>query len=208
MKMLNLLPTNLVDSYDIINSLDLVTQQIINKKNINDFITAINNSIPDKCTTDYTIYLFNRKKYRVNRSRFLKDIHKTPYQAMILWTSYRDILEFYELTDRVFLKWNKDTEMYEGDIFNVYRSYTSSRINNDFDDENESTETHHVKEEKKDPPTEDLNKKIADKMMDDQDRLYEYMKKRREAVKEEQQENEQKTDSPTVVEVDVVSNLV
>jgi len=114
---MNLLPKTVYDAYKLVCDLEIVTHSIITKKGIDEFVDFINSSIPSKYTPDYTIYLFNRKKYKVNRWKFLKDINKSPYQGMILWTSYKDILEFFDLTGKIFLKWNKEISLYEGDMY-------------------------------------------------------------------------------------------
>ncbi len=55
-----------------------------------------------------------RGMYLNDKEKFLNHIcGMNHYEAMILWTDYDDILQFFELTGTIFLGWNKSVNKYQ-----------------------------------------------------------------------------------------------
>lgn len=111
-----MLPKQLLNSYSQIQSCDLVANNSITPNSVKAFVDAINHAIPAPSNPMfYSIYRFNRSKYLADKQRFLADIKSfEPYDAMILWTDFKDILEHFSLTGKIFLGWNKSTSRYRG----------------------------------------------------------------------------------------------
>lgn len=187
---MSILPEFLLNAYDSIYDSDIVKNKNITVKTIDEFVYFLNQSIPKKYTPEYTIYLFNRTKYKVNRWKFIKDIHDTPYKSMILWTNYKEILKHFDLVQRFYLKWDKESNQYVGDLYDPSKS---------FKQESEETNVEDIKNNKEEVPSStegdvemDDQEKIEE-YMDDQDRLFEYMqKKKKEMLESQEKESKEK----------------
>ena len=109
------IPRQLVKSCDIIRDSKLVVTKVASDENLKEFGKAINNAIPDETNQiSYMIYKFMRGMYLRNKPKFIQYIMGMQhYEAMILWTDYDDILQYFELTGVVFLGWNKSVNKYQ-----------------------------------------------------------------------------------------------
>lgn len=109
------LPHQLTKSFEIINSSQLVINKVPNDENLKEFGKAINNAIPDQTNqVSYMIYKFMRGAYLSDKPRFIEYIKSLPnYNAMILWTDYDDILNYFDLNNVIFLGWNKVVNKYQ-----------------------------------------------------------------------------------------------
>lgn len=109
------IPRQLVKSFDIIRNCKLVVSKDPSEDNLKEFGKAMNNSIPDDSNQiSYMIYKFMRGMYLRNKPKFIQYImNMQHYEAMILWTDYDDILNYFELTGVVFLGWNKSVSKYQ-----------------------------------------------------------------------------------------------
>lgn len=109
------LPSQLIQSFANINSLPLVSGDIT-RDNVVAFVNLLNNSIPTQLNPiAYSIYRFNRKRYLTDKTRFISEIKDfEPYNAMILWTDFQDILSFFNLDGKIFLGWDKTKNRYRG----------------------------------------------------------------------------------------------
>ena len=109
------LPRQLIQSFEDIKSSQLIAGNIT-KENVQSFVDLINKAIPSPVNSiSYTLYRFNRGKYLLDKSRFVNDIKDfSPYDAMILWTDFSDILEFFKLNGKIFLGWDRGTNRYRG----------------------------------------------------------------------------------------------
>lgn len=109
------IPRQLVKSFETISNCKLVLTKIANEDNLKEFGKAMNNAIPD--TTNQIsnmIYKFMRGMYLSDKQKFIdhiKSLHH--YEAMILWTNYEDILTYFDLTNVIFLGWNKTVNKYQ-----------------------------------------------------------------------------------------------
>ncbi len=111
------LPKHLIHSFEQIKSSPIIFGNIT-KDTVQLFVDILNNAIPSPMNpVAYTIYRFNRSKYIANKERFLNDIKNfKPYDAMILWTDFKDILSFFNLEGKIFLGWDKKNNKYRGFI--------------------------------------------------------------------------------------------
>ena len=111
------LPKQLIHSFEKIKSSQLVTGTLT-AESVQTFADLINRSIPSQTNSiSYSIYRFNRTKYIADRARFVNDIKLfQPYDALILWTDYQDILSFFKLDTKIFLGWDKRTNRYRAHI--------------------------------------------------------------------------------------------
>ncbi len=111
------LPLSLIEAFAQIQASDLVSGTITNTE-VQKFVKLLNSAIPSKDRVAlYSIYRFNRNKYFADKKRFLLDIKSFhPYEAMILWTDYDDILSFFNLTRKIFLGWDKVKMRYRGHV--------------------------------------------------------------------------------------------
>ena len=175
------LPKQLFKSYTAISNCDLIVNFRINNTTIEEFVTELNKAIPIKSNIlAFTIYKFNRNKYLANKQKFIDDIVGTPYyENMILWTDYNDILKYFNLTDKIFLGWDKYT--------NHYKAYPPKQIEPvEF---TASAETSIVNQDIIDncnKNTNDVDKSNVDQFeegMDDYDRLFAHIQERKKKLK-------------------------
>lgn len=194
--MMSILPEFLLNSYENLYSCELVRFKIINPDTIAEFVNILNTAIPKKYTAEYTIYLFNRTKYKINRWKFIKDINDSPYKSMVLWTNYKEILRHFDLVQKFYLKWDKELNIYTGDLYDPTKHTQQEHETNFKEKLQEENTTESLKEDNVDTTT-NLNEKSetekkVEEYMDDQDRLIEYMQKRkRELEKKESQKCEE-----------------
>lgn len=109
------IPRQLVKSFEIIKDCKLVVTKDPTEDNLKEFGKAMNNAIPDQANQiSFMIYKFMRGMYLSDKEKFLNHIcGMNHYEAMILWTDYDDILQFFELTGTIFLGWNKSVNKYQ-----------------------------------------------------------------------------------------------
>jgi hypothetical protein len=199
------LPKQLFKSYTAISNCDLIVNLRINNTTIEEFVIELNKSIPIKSNVlAFTIYKFNRNKYLSNKQKFIDDIVGTPYyENMILWTDYNDILKYFNLTDKIFLGWDKYTNRYkayppkQSDTTSTSKVILKSKLTNIVEDANEDI---HVNIETKHVANQDVvvidnyeeSKIDKDKLsavdqfeqgMDDYDRLFAHMQERKKNLK-------------------------
>ena len=107
----------LIECFEDIKSSSLANG-VIRQESIRDFVDILNRAIPSQFNTAlYTIYRFNRSKYLLNKAKFVAEIKDfAPYDAMILWTDFSDILAFFGLVGKIFLGWDKKNNHYRGFI--------------------------------------------------------------------------------------------
>jgi uncharacterized short protein YbdD (DUF466 family) len=163
----------------------LIVNFRINNTTIEEFVTELNKAIPIKSNIlAFTIYKFNRNKYLANKQKFIDDIVGTSYyENMILWTDYNDILKYFNLTDKIFLGWDKYT--------NHYKAYPPKQIESTV-----STETCVVNQDiviidNYNETTNDVDQSNVDQSnvdqfeegMDDYDRLFAHMQERKKKLK-------------------------
>ena len=105
----------MVKSFEIIKDCKLVVSKDPTEDNLKEFGKAMNNAIPDQTNQiSFMIYKFMRGMYLSDKEKFLTHIcGMNHYEAMILWTDYDDILQFFELTGTIFLGWNKSVNKYQ-----------------------------------------------------------------------------------------------
>ena len=103
----------LVECFNEIRSSKIVLGKV-DKTSVQDFVELLNRSIPSQLNTAlYAVYRFNRSKYLTDKSKFVEDIKGFhPYDAMILWADFGDILSFFGLTGKIFLGWDKNKNRY------------------------------------------------------------------------------------------------
>lgn len=205
---MSILPEFLLNAYDSICDSDIVKNKNITLSTIEEFVYYLNHSIPKKYTPEYTIYLFNRTKYKVNRWKFIKDIHDTPYKSMILWTNYKEILKHFDLVQRFYLKWDKETNQYIGDLYDPSKSYKKDNDSVEMNlsvTENETKHEDTIKDKNEDKNKdnnidqeeeneEEVNihdQKKIEEYMDDQDRLLAYMQKKKKEMQEKMKATEE-----------------
>lgn len=111
------LPKQLITSFEEIKSSPL-TSGHITKENVQFFVDTLNKAIPSSSNPiAHTLYRFNRTKYISDKERFVNDIKDfKPYESMILWLDFKDILSFFKLEDKIFLGWDKSTNRYRAFI--------------------------------------------------------------------------------------------
>ena len=180
------LPKQLIQSFEDIKSLHLVLGELT-QANVQLFVDLLNKSIPSPMNPmAYTLYRFNRSKYISNKQKFLDDIKNfAPYDSMILWTDFKDILTFFKLDGKIFLGWDKNNNRYRGFILaeppqQIKILRRGEKLSSLEDLKNEKwpgkiNETHFI-----DVAKETIN--LQDSIDDDMDRIYLHMQDRLLAV--------------------------
>ena len=109
------LSKQLISSFETIKVCPLVSGDIT-KDNVREFVDLLNRAIPSPLNPmAYTLYRFNRTKYITDKQKFVADIKGfQPYESMILWLDFKDILEFFKLDGKIFLGWDKKNNRYRG----------------------------------------------------------------------------------------------
>lgn len=143
------LPKQLAESYEKIKLLNI--HESLTKESVQVFVDILNQAIPSAMSpVVYAIYRFNRTKYLANPSRFVSEISGFhPYDSMILWTDFKDILSAFKLDGKIFLGWDRASNRYRGHIL--------------------------TKPTVVDKPTAE---DFSDDMDEDMDRVYDYMQRR------------------------------
>lgn len=161
------LPNQLLDSFIEISSSPIINGEITNN-NVQLFVNALNRAIPSSLNVSmYAVYRFNRSKYLLDKSRFVSEIKDfCPFDAMILWTDFGDILSYFKLTGKIFLGWDKNK--------NRYRGFISSS-----DTPNQHTPVNILRKGEKLQPQVSANTMTTLEAMEDEtDRVYDYMQRR------------------------------
>jgi hypothetical protein len=164
------LPKQLIDSFAEINASPLVNG-VITKENVQSFVDALNHAIPSSLNVSmYAIYRFNRSKYLLDKPRFVSEIKGfSPFESMILWTDFNDILAHFKLSGKIFLGWDKNKNRYRGFIL------SSST-------EADTPVNILRKGEKLQPQVSSNTMTTLESMENDTDRVYDYMQKRMAAI--------------------------
>ncbi len=172
-----MLPKRLVQSFQNIKLGKLVAGGDVSQENISDFVENLNAAIPIPSNSNaYSVYRFNRFKYSADKERFMKDIEGfQPYEAMVLWTDYTDILKYFKLTGKIFLGWDKRNNRYRAYVFNPVPAAATSTEN---DAETDEPVSEPVRPDSPEPKKERSIEEAFDKEVDDTTRLFEYMQKR------------------------------
>jgi hypothetical protein len=157
------LPKYLIESLRELQGSEIVLG-VVTAQTINSFVDMLNNCIPlPSHLAVYSLYKFNRTKYLYNRERFVSDIVGLgPYEAMILWTDFKDILSYFGLTGKMFLGWDKRANRYRGSVLKTPPSQPAPM-------------KEVVEHQAADVPAEI---KVAEAMDDDMVRVYDLMQKR------------------------------
>jgi hypothetical protein len=166
------LPKYLTESLRELQSSEIVAG-VVTTQTINSFVDVLNNSIPSPSHPAlYSLYKFNRTKYLYDRERFVSDIAGLgPYEAMILWTDFKDILSYFGLTEKMFLGWDKRTNRYRGSVLKTPPAQPIQILRRD--DVVLTSEV--VAHQATDVPAE---VKVAEAMDDDMVRVYDLMQRR------------------------------
>jgi hypothetical protein len=153
----------------------------------------------------YTLYRFKRTKYIAEKEKFIADnTDYQPYEALILWLDFKDILTFFKLDGKIFLGWDKTNNRYRAFILSEPTTQTQIRILRrgenirSIEDKNEtlltSIDEQHFIEPKCDPaevqercdPAEVQERcdpaEVQEAIDDDMDKLYIHMQGRLMAV--------------------------
>ncbi len=173
------LPKLLIESFAEIKASPLVRGEIT-KENVHEFAERLNRAIPSSLNVSmYAIYRFNRSKYLTDKSRFVSEIKDfAPYDAMILWTDFNDILAFFNLTGKIFLGWDKNKNRYRAFILPANSAPSPVETPADVAPVNILR-----KGEKLAKVMESDNLMSLDAMESDNDRVFDYMQQRIEAFK-------------------------
>ncbi len=109
------LPNQLIKSFEAIKTLPLLKGDF-SHETVQSFVKELNFAIPSPLNpVSFAIYRFNRTKYLLNKARFVSEINTfSPYDAMILWTDFKDILQYFGLEGKIFLGWDKVNKRYRG----------------------------------------------------------------------------------------------
>lgn len=107
------LPKQLIDSFTEIKKSRAV-QNDFSEDALQEFASILNRAIPSPLNSSaYAVYRFNRFKYLANKDRFIADIKDfQPYDSLILWTDFGNILEYFNLKQKFFLGWDKMKNKY------------------------------------------------------------------------------------------------
>lgn len=162
------LPKQLIDSFSEITQSPIVNG-VITKENVQSFVDCLNRAIPSSLNVSmYAVYRFNRSKYLLDKPRFVSEIKEfSPFDAMILWTDFSDILSYFKLTGKIFLGWDKNKNRYRGFILSP----------------NTNTPVNILRKGEKLQPQPSTNTMTTlESMENDTDRVYDYMQKRMAAV--------------------------
>ena len=111
------LPKQLIQSFEDIKT-SLLVSGVLTKENVQLFVDNLNRAIPPTSNAiSYAIYRFNRSLYIADNQKFLDHIKGMgSYESMILWTDFKDILDFFKLTGKIFLGWDKVNSRYRAFI--------------------------------------------------------------------------------------------
>lgn len=173
------LPKQLTQSFDEINASPLIAGSIT-KKDVQLFVDCINRAIPSpRNPMLYSVYRFNRTKYIADKERFVNDIKGfSPYEAMILWTDFKDILSFFQLENKIFLGWDKANNRYRGFALSSEQSVRVLRRGETLSDV--ATQTDQPVDTTQPSQIDDHD--VHEGMDDDMHRVYEYMRRAQERI--------------------------
>ncbi len=107
------LPKHLVEAFQSITHSRVVSGDL-SRDALREFVDLLNDAIPSAYNASaYSVYRFNRVKYLTDKERFIADIKDfPPYDALVLWTDYSNILEHFGLVGKIFLGWDKMRNRY------------------------------------------------------------------------------------------------
>lgn len=183
------LPNQLLQSFDEIKQCDLVLG-FISKTNVHNFVNLLNRAIPSSLNPiAFTIYRFNRSMYLRDKKKFIeyiKDFDK--FQAMILWTDFNDILEYFNLVGKIFLGWDKSR--------NQYRAFIVQSKESNYSDTQDSRNNQHIDESKSDseskPNSVPVKPEDINELDNELDRVYAHMAERMIKIGQEMYNQESK----------------
>ena len=166
------LPKQLLISFEKIKKSKLVSG-VATKDTVQEFIYYLNEAIPSfKNISGYAVYRFARTAYHADKNKFLnyiKEFH--PYDAMVLWTDYQDILTMFDLNGKIFLGWDKNNNRYRGFVLTKDESTQTSDGESPL--QNSPPSNQETQEE-----VMSSGKSIPDQIDNDMDRIYDYMQER------------------------------
>ena len=174
------LPKQLIQSFEDIRK-SLLVSGVVTKENVQVFVDNLNRAIPPSSNAiSYAIYRFNRSLYIADNQKFLDHIKGLGlYESMILWTDFKNILDFFNLTGKIFLGWDKVNSRYRAFI----RAEPPKQVRILRRGENirdTDTPLSPATKEKSDSLIPELlpDTKLEDAMESEMDRVYDYMQSR------------------------------
>lgn len=177
----------LLQSFDELQTSSLVLGSLT-KESVNEFVSILNRAIPSPYNPmEYAVYKFNRSKYLCDKPRFLNDIKNFyPYHSMILWADYEDILDAFNLKNKIFLGWDKSSNRYRGYVLNTMNKKDSFIVLED--DEIPILRKGQTVESVKAPSPEPKQEPKPDDIINgnDMDRVYDYMQSRLAKIMQQQ----------------------
>lgn len=195
------LPSSLLSSFDELKRTPLVYSSLISQSSCRQFASILNRAIPSpRNVQDYSIYRFNRLKYLSDKPRFIGDIKGfSPYEALILWTNYEDILAYFGLSGKIFLGWNKRNHRYRAFEFaptvsgspivitddNCFTPIKYSMSDENTDNELDSDRCSSSRGSTGSVVLDNDEMVVRMDMDDEMDRLYEHMRKRLEIAQKQ-----------------------
>lgn len=111
------LPRSLYNAYN-----NLKMSRVVVKKNVDDeaityFQNVLNSSGP-KNKDEFILYHFVRGLYNENKSKFIFFIRNTSFECLVLWTEWRNIVEFLYLRNIINIKWQSHLKKFKVTKYN------------------------------------------------------------------------------------------
>ena len=112
-----LIPSYLFDSYSDIIKCDLIANKILSDESVMEFQQLLNMAIPEsEADTNYKEII--KFLYRKNPRDFYKLLISSRLKNIILWTESKCIVSHFGLRNIVYIKWDKDENIYKCNIHN------------------------------------------------------------------------------------------
>ena len=111
------LPRSLYNAYN-----NLKKSRVVVKKNVDDealtyFQNVLNSSGP-KNNDEFVLYTFVRGLYYENKYKFISFIRNTSFECLVLWTEWRNIVDFLYLRNVINIKWQSQLKQFKVTKYN------------------------------------------------------------------------------------------
>lgn len=116
-----LIPSYLFEAYDNIIKCNLISNKVLTNDSVMEFQNLLNTSIP-QTESDINYKEVIKYLYRKNPCEFYKLIISSRLKNIVLWTESKCIVSHFGLRNIVYIKWDKDDDIYKCNIHNNIKS--------------------------------------------------------------------------------------
>ena len=121
-------PKSPYNAYNQLKKARLVTKKNVDEEALAYFETALNRAYP-KDDDEFTLYFFIRGLYYENKYKFISFIRNTRFECLVLWTEWRNIVDFLRLRGVVNIKWQPSSKNFK---VTKYKTMRETSIDQDY----------------------------------------------------------------------------